>query len=74
MSHAGLDVASCRDRDLPVTQHELRDLIELPALSARLYPDIDEAGRSAWIAAASERVEGEITSLLRWREYLVERG
>lgn len=71
---AGLHLQRTRERDLPVSQDELRTLIEVPAFSARLYPDVDDGERRRWVAAAAERVDGGVETPLRWREYLVERG
>ena len=74
MNGAGLSVVHTLERDLPVRQDELRALIEVPAFSARLYPEVGDDERQRWIAAAAARVEAAVQSPLRWREYLVERG
>ncbi len=62
----GFDVTEERTLDVPVPQSELRDLLEVPAIGARLYPHADEEHRAAWIEDAAERVTLDEALPIRW--------
>lgn len=62
-----------RFRDLQLSQQELADLLSVPALGARIYPEADEAAREAWIAQALSSVEPEEEVAVRWWEVLLGR-
>ena len=45
----------------------------MPAISARMYPDVDEAERERWIAAAADSVDRDEIVPVRWWQALFER-
>ncbi|RMG43841.1 MAG: class I SAM-dependent methyltransferase [Acidobacteria bacterium] len=70
---AGWTLVEERTADLAVPQEELRALVEVPAIGARLYPEADAAARRRWIEAAARRIDLLEPATVRWWEALFER-
>lgn len=71
---AGMEVVAEQVRDVRVAQRELADLLSIPALGARMYPEVDEQERDAWVAAALQRVDPAEQVTVRWWEVLLVRS
>jgi SAM-dependent methyltransferase len=70
-AEAGLRTLTTRFADYPVAQRELAELLGVPALGARAYPDRDAGEREDWIAEALRQVDPDETISVRWWEVLV---
>jgi SAM-dependent methyltransferase len=70
VAEAGLSTVTSRFVDHPVDQRELADLIAVPALGARTYPDQHAGDREAWIAEALGQIDPDQEIPVRWWEVL----
>ncbi len=68
---AGFALRTERQVDIAVTQQEMADLLAVPAIGARLYPEASPAERGALVAGAAARVDLQETTPVRWMEFLV---
>lgn len=70
---AGLKVRQQKTFEAGLRQAELSDLLAVPAIGARMYPDAKPSDLQQWIEAASDRVDGELRVAVRWWQVLLER-
>jgi hypothetical protein len=57
-----------------VTQHELADLLEVPAIAGRMYPAASPAERAAWIRSAAAAVALGEAVRVRWWQVVLRRA
>lgn len=70
---AGFELGLERWCDLTVAQAELIDLLAVPAIAARAYPERSPAARQEWIDAARRDVDPEELVAVRWWELCARR-
>jgi SAM-dependent methyltransferase len=63
---AGLSLADEAWVEVGATQRELLDLLAVPAIGGRMYPEARRAERAAWIRAAASTVALGETVRVRW--------
>ena len=63
---AGFALGAEKIVDLTASQGELLDLMQVPALGARLYPEASAERRDRWIAQARTAVDPSETTQIRW--------
>lgn len=69
----GFELAGERTFEITVPQSELIDLLEVPAIGGRLYPQATPAQLHAWMTAAAARISKTDPSPSRWWEVLFEK-
>jgi SAM-dependent methyltransferase len=60
--------------EVTVTQRELADLLEVPAIAGRMYPAASPAERAAWIRAAAAAVALDEAVRVRWWQAVLRRA
>ncbi len=65
----GFTIAETHVADLTVPQSELLELLEVPAIGARMFPDLEADGRAALLAAATRAVDPGQPVTVRWHEF-----
>ncbi len=68
---ASLSPIETRLADVSVCQQELLDLLAVPAISARFYPDQSEEQREEWLAEVARRIDPDEGLRVRWWEVLL---
>ncbi len=71
---AGMKLEGSRWIDFTIVQQELIDLLTVPAISARLYPEASEEARTRWLEASVARVDPGETLRVRWWEVVLRCG
>lgn len=70
---AGWQLRTEQQADHLVAQRELIELLEVPAIGARFYPDEPAELRRQWLDQAIDQVDREERVLVRWHELLLTR-
>lgn len=65
----GFTIAATHVADAAIAQSELIDLLEVPAIGARMFPDLDADGRAALVADAVRAVDPGQAVTVRWHEF-----